>query len=55
MKVNDYTKKISLALWNIINFCKISYFLIKFCKKPEIFQVNIVKMTWKNCLILAEF
>jgi hypothetical protein len=46
MKSKYYAKtfhEISLILWNFINFCKISRFLIKFCKSPRRFELHIAK------------
>jgi hypothetical protein len=42
--------EMSIVLWNPINYCKISQFLIKFCKSLN--NLRIVKMNWKNSKIL---
>jgi hypothetical protein len=58
MKAKYYTinfYEISLVLWNLVNFCKILQFLIKFSESPKDkrFKKNIVKMTCKNNQILS--
>ncbi len=47
--------EILLVSYNLINFCKISQFLVKFGKSLKDFRENIVEMTWKNSQILALF
>jgi len=47
--------EISLVSLDIINFCKTSQILAKLGKSQKIFMKNVVKMSWKNSQISAQF
>jgi len=50
--------EMSLVLWNLINYCKITQFLIKFCKSLKDFIKILLKWlgkTVKSCLNFINF
>jgi hypothetical protein len=59
MKAKYYTKKIPetlLVSWNLINFCNVSQFLVKFCKSPKDLRKILLKwLEKKNNKILTQF
>ncbi len=50
--------EMSLVLWNLINYCKIMHFLIKFCKSLKNFKKILLKWLgkiFKYCLNFINF